>query len=93
MYELICQKPAIFLSAQIAGMSNFSQMFTIVGMYNFAALLNWYIRCSHSREAKLSGIFMKVHTVHCIQSYDTAGSLFFNVLLLHGLAKFKESID
>ena len=52
-----------------------------------------YIICSHSRMAKLSGIFIKVHAVHCIQSYDTAGSLFSMYCCCMVLAKFKESID
>ena len=34
MYRLICQKPAHFLSAQMALVSTFFQMF-ILGMYNF----------------------------------------------------------
>ena len=35
MYRLICQKPAHFLSAQIALVSTFFQMFIVLGMYNF----------------------------------------------------------
>ena len=38
MYRLICQKPAHFLSAQMALVSTFSQMFIILGMYNFELL-------------------------------------------------------
>ena len=36
MYRLICQKPAHFLSAQVALVSTFFQMFIVLGMYNFA---------------------------------------------------------
>ena len=36
MYRLICQKPAHFLSAQMALVSTFFQMFIVLGMYNFA---------------------------------------------------------
>ena len=42
MYSLICQKPAHFLSAQMALVSNFFQMFIVHGMYNFAAGFNFY---------------------------------------------------
>ena len=35
MYRLICQKPAHFLSAQMALVSIFFQMFIVLGMYNF----------------------------------------------------------
>ena len=35
MYRLICQKPAHFLSAQMALMSTFFQMYIVLGMYNF----------------------------------------------------------
>ena len=35
MYKLICQKPAHLLSAQIAVLSSFLQMFVVLGMYNF----------------------------------------------------------
>jgi len=35
MYRLICQKPAHFLSAQMALVSTFFQMFIVLGMYNF----------------------------------------------------------
>ena len=36
MYRLICQKPAHFLSAQMALVGTFFQMFIVLGMYNFA---------------------------------------------------------
>ena len=36
MYREICQKPAHFLSAQMALVSTFFQMFIVIGMYNFA---------------------------------------------------------
>ena len=36
MYRLICQKPAHFLSAQMALVNTFFQMFIVLGMYNFA---------------------------------------------------------
>ena len=36
MCRLICQKPAHFLSAQMAWVSTFFQMFIVLGMYNFA---------------------------------------------------------
>ena len=35
MYLLICQKPAHFLSAQIALVSTFFQIFIVIWMYNF----------------------------------------------------------
>ena len=37
MYRLICQKPAHFLSAQMALVSTFFQMFILLGMYNFGS--------------------------------------------------------
>ena len=36
IHILICQKPAHFLSAQMALVSTFFQMFIVLGMYNFA---------------------------------------------------------
>ena len=39
MYRLICQKPAHFLSAQMALARTFFQMFIVLGMCNFAPLL------------------------------------------------------
>ena len=36
LYRLICQKPAHFLSAQMALVNTFFQMFIVLGMYNFA---------------------------------------------------------
>ena len=41
MYMLICQKPAHFLSAQMALVSSFFQMFIVLGMYNFALPVNF----------------------------------------------------
>ena len=35
MYRLFCQKLAHFLSAQMALVSTFFQMFIVLGMYNF----------------------------------------------------------
>ena len=35
MNRLICQKPAHFLSAQMALVSSLFQMFEVLGMYNF----------------------------------------------------------
>ena len=35
MYRLICQKPVHFLSAQMALVSTFFQIFIVLGMYNF----------------------------------------------------------
>ena len=35
IYRLICQKPALFLSAQMVLVSSFYQMFIVLGMYNF----------------------------------------------------------
>ena len=35
MNRLICQKPVLFLSAPMALISNFFEMFTVLGMYNF----------------------------------------------------------
>ena len=41
MYKLICQKPGHVLSAQMTGLSCFFQVFRVLGMHNFAVLLNW----------------------------------------------------
>ena len=41
MYRLICQKPAHFLSAQMALVSTFFQMFIVLGMYNFDLLVKF----------------------------------------------------
>ena len=43
MCSLICQKPAHFLSAQMALVSTFFQMFIELGMYNFDARIIWYL--------------------------------------------------
>ena len=40
LYKLICRKPAHFLSAQMAFVRTFSQMFIVLGMYNFATYPN-----------------------------------------------------
>ena len=40
MYKLICQKPVHFLSAKMALVSTFFQMFIVLGMYNFGLYLN-----------------------------------------------------
>ena len=39
MYRLICQKPAHLLSAQMALVSTFFQMFIVLGMYNFGGVV------------------------------------------------------
>jgi hypothetical protein len=39
MYRLICQKPGHLLSAQMALVSTFFQMFIVLGMYNFVTRL------------------------------------------------------
>ena len=41
MYRLICQKPAYSLSAQMALVSTFFQMFLVLGMYNFGLNLTF----------------------------------------------------
>ena len=41
MYRLICQKPAHFLSAQMALVSTFFKMFIVLGMYNLG--YNWKV--------------------------------------------------
>ena len=40
MYMLIWQKPAHFLSAQMALVSTFFQMIIVLGMYNFDGCAN-----------------------------------------------------
>ena len=40
MYKLICQKPANFLYAQMAGLSSFRQMFIALGIYNSGVTKN-----------------------------------------------------
>ena len=40
MFRLICKKPAHFLSAQMALVIAFFQMFIVLGMYNFGAHYN-----------------------------------------------------
>ena len=40
MYRLICQTPAHFLSAQMALVSTFFQMFIVLAMHNFVVNLN-----------------------------------------------------
>ena len=40
MYNPIWQKPAHFLSAQMAVMTSFFQVFILLGMYNFAGNLD-----------------------------------------------------
>ena len=40
MYRLIYQKPAHFLSAQMALVSTFFEMFIVLGMYNFSENTN-----------------------------------------------------
>ena len=41
VYKLICQKPDHFWSDQVAVLSIFLQMFIVLGMYNFAAQLDY----------------------------------------------------
>ena len=41
MYWLICQKPAHFLSVQMALVSTFFQMFIVLGIYNFASVKDY----------------------------------------------------
>ena len=41
MYKVMCQKPAHFLSAQMAVLSSFLQVFILLGMYNFSLLHCW----------------------------------------------------
>ena len=43
MYRLICQKPAHFLSAQMALLSTFFQMFIALGMYNLALSIACFV--------------------------------------------------
>jgi hypothetical protein len=52
MYRLICQKPAYFLSAQMALLSTFFQMFIVLGMYNFDATENNYVKKEEIHESK-----------------------------------------
>ena len=46
MYRLICQKPVHFLSAQMAFVSTFFQMFIVLGMYYFVCYMTFYIMYS-----------------------------------------------
>ena len=45
MYRLICQKPVHFLSAQMALVSTFFQMFIVLGMYNFGQNVGIRVAC------------------------------------------------
>ena len=57
---LICQEPAHFLSAQMALVSTFFQMFIVIGMYNFDCTLH----CSHAlEEAILEITFSDRHRI------------------------------
>ena len=40
LLDVICQKPAHFLSAQMALVSTFFQMFIVLGVYNFAFIIH-----------------------------------------------------
>ena len=40
---LICQIPPHFLFASTFILSNFSQMFIVLGMYNFVSYLSWHL--------------------------------------------------
>ena len=45
MYRLISQKPAHFLSVQMALVSTFFQMFIVLGMYNFGTTSLCHLTC------------------------------------------------
>ena len=55
MYRLICQKAAHFLSAQMALLSSFFQMFKVLGMYNFSLDQ----KNTHAMEQIVCGIVIK----------------------------------
>ena len=62
MYMLIWQKPAHFLSAQMALVSTFFQMIIVLGMYNFACYSTFYIK------GCLVGIFFVLNPrIHYVQ--------------------------
>ena len=46
MYRLLCQKLAHFLSAQMALVSTFFQVFIVLGMYNFGYIANSKVACT-----------------------------------------------
>ena len=50
MYKLICQKTAHFLSALMAMLSSFFQVFVVRGMYNFDKNPTRQARVFHSIE-------------------------------------------
>jgi hypothetical protein len=51
MYTLICQKPTNFLSAQIAGLSSFLQMFKVLGIFNFTVSTSLFVLSQDAVEA------------------------------------------
>ena len=55
MFWLICQKPAHFLSTQMALVSTFFQMFKLLGMYNFVPSTYYKRTCSEPTCGKKNG--------------------------------------
>ena len=70
MYRLICQKPANFLSAQMALVSTFFQIFIVPGIYNFASLP----KCAEFKNTRyvISEFYLKFNTKSSNKLFGTS---------------------
>ena len=82
MYRLICQKPAHFLSAQMALVSTFFKMFIVLRMYNFDHLINTYLQISIQKLQKCNCSIAGPPTLY-LHSYSFA--LLIILLLRQGI--------
>ena len=73
---LICQKPAHFLSAQMALVSPFFQMFIVFGMYNFGYHINMLHAVKYLHESpKLPLPFINLRQIRMLLLHKTLGSI------------------
>ena len=77
MYKLTCKKPAHFLSAQMALVSIFFQMFIVLGMYNFEHLqilllsnLTWLSVCLLSDKPKICRLLQSNQAMSFLDFHD-----------------------
>ena len=64
MYRLICQKPAHFLSAQLALVSTFFQMFIVLGMYNIDMYLGTEVRGDFNMEPDIFRMLFSIKNLN-----------------------------
>ena len=79
MYRLIYQKPAHFLSTQMALLSPFFQMFIVLGMYNFAPYLTLTLRIWQALKGNLFVWFSGSRNSFAIQLNQKNEYIFFHL--------------